>query len=168
MFEFFLKFFRKLVKHEILTSINVEEALHLFKSNPIKYFKGYGQNTNNEIYDWPEELGCYLDNIYIKVNNIPIGYIHKISISSDAKTVSIGHFAIDSQMPTAKGIGKMIAKAFASELRKYDVSKIIFKEDHSDFENKNYIPFFESLGAIENKTYSTRRVWEWDISINPQ
>ena len=164
MFEIILKVFRKLDNCENETTITVEDAINLFKSNPKKYFKGYGQNADNEIYDWPKELDTYLDNFYIKVKNIPIGYIHKISISIDAKTVLIGHFAIDSQIPQARGIGKLIAKTFASELKKYDVSRIIFKEDHSEFEDKNYIAFFESLGAIEDKTHSSRRVWQWDIS----
>ena len=164
MFDVILKVFRKLDYCENATTIKVEDAINLFKSNPKKYFKGYGQNADNETYDWPKELGISLDNFYIKVKNIPIGYIHKISISNDAKTVFIGHFAIDSQIPPARGVGKLIAKTFASELRKYDVSRIIFKEDHSEFENKNYIAFFESLGAIEDKTHSSRRVWKWDIS----
>ena len=164
MFEDLLSIVRKLIKPKIPTSTMVEDAIHIFKSNPRKYFKGFGQNENNEIYKWPEKLGSHLDNIYIRVENFSIGYIHSISVSSDAKTVCIGHFAIDSQIPPAKGVGKSIAKAFAFELRKYGVTKIIFKENHSDFENKNYVAFFESLGAIEDKNYSSRRVWQWDIS----
>lgn len=138
-----------------------DEAIALFKANPLRWFRDARgpylwcqQLTNGRVYQ-TDDIGIY-------VGDRPIGYIERFSVTKDTRTARIGHIAVSKGLEK-KGLGYVIAHALRLGLvANYQVTTIIFAEDHTDYEAAGYPEFFTRLGAtmvVEQAGY--RPVWHW-------
>lgn len=146
--------------------IDETEAMQMFKLEPWLYFNNHS-GMNNKYYNWPSisEKPIYLEAIYIRIEEYPIGYIENISIDILNKQVIVGHFAIEKCLASRNGLGRVLANTLRLKLiSKYGTKKIIFRESHSKFHQLAYSDFFKSIGATHNPTNNHPTTeWHWSI-----
>lgn len=81
----------------------VEEAIALFKANPLRWFRDargpyrWGQDLTNGRVWHTEDIGIY-------VGEQPIGYVERFSVTKETRTARIGHIAV------AKGLEPVLSR----------------------------------------------------------
>ena len=139
----------------------VEEAIALFKANPLRWFR-----DARGPYRWCQDLTngrvWHTEDIGIYVGERPIGYVERFSITKETRTARIGHIAVAKGLE-GNGLGYVIAHALRLGLvANYQVTTIVFAEDHTDYEEAGYPEFFTRLGATEVvEQVGWRPVWHW-------
>lgn len=100
--------------------------------------------------------------LYVKINGRQVAYVHQWRLSGDEKTVTVGHFAIETEF-AGKGFGLAIALGLATAFRdELHTETIVFSE-------RAYSPaherFFQRLGAVPraHRMYPDKPDWIWPI-----
>lgn len=158
-----MTFFEALFGKKEPEIVGLDIAIVKFRQSPSKWF------TYREApYEWPssENLGrpIFPDNLRVAVDGFTLGHIERISVSGS--TATIGHIATTTEC-AGKGVGPVLAKAYATELEKHlKIKRIVFAEDHTKFHEAGYPAFFAKIGAtampVDPKlTKADRPDYEW-------
>lgn len=128
-------------------SISEDEAIALFKEDPSKYFMARGEPLRWEVPNPHNQRPLFPDDMRVVVGERTLGYVQRVKCRGT--TATIGHIAVEKSLSgRGKGLGIVIARAYAAELReRYGVNRIVFAEDHSNYHKAGYSSFFARLGA---------------------
>jgi ribosomal protein S18 acetylase RimI-like enzyme len=126
--------------------ISVDEAIALFKANPIAWF-----TCHQEPYRWPERrnntagFAASLPNVGVLVRGHHIADMERATI--EGATARIQHVGVASEL-TGRGIGPVLLRTMAHEMAcRYGVTCIVFSEESTKYHEKGYEKFFAKIGA---------------------
>lgn len=126
--------------------MSLDEAIAAFKAMPSQWFW-----YRDLPYAWSmPENGLHqsicLSDLCVLVEGHPLAYIEGASCHVGDAAI-IRHISVEKAL-VRRQIGAILARAYARELSmRYGVSRIIFSERHSHFQEAGYPAFFNSLGA---------------------
>lgn len=134
--------------------VNREEAIRLFKASPEAYFTYRGEPSQwHEVdaADMASARPIAPNDIRVLVHDQTLGFVESVEITG--RTATIRHIAVAKELTGVNGekygLGAVIARAYAAQLHaRYGVDRIIFAENHHDYDNAGYAKFFPGIGAI--------------------
>lgn len=127
--------------------VDVDQAIKLFALNPSGYFSARAESTLWPAADEVEGRPVYPSDMRVLVRGHTLGFVERVKCS--AGTATVGHIAIAKSLSgQGKGLGVLLARAYAAELRsRYGIDRIVFAEDSSKYYEGGYPSFFRRLGA---------------------